>query len=121
MKYTVDCLLNKTMTIIVRHYNSNKWLLRSSHLFFLSAYQRLQPRLNLKESEPFYFIPVASIDPCVLAQGHPAGKKSMISAAHGSCLSFLYPLGAFRHKQDSTLVAEQATIFSTSGFLRVNI
>lgn len=31
------------------------------------------------------------------------------------------PLGAFWHKQNSTLVAEQATIFSTSGFLRVNI
>lgn len=30
-------------------------------------------------------------------------------------------LGTFRHKQDSTLVAEQATIFSTSCFLRVNI
>ena len=31
------------------------------------------------------------------------------------------PLSAFRHKQDSTLVAEQTAIFSTSGFLRVNI
>lgn len=31
------------------------------------------------------------------------------------------PLGAFRHKQDSTLVAEQATIFSTHLFLRVNM
>lgn len=30
-------------------------------------------------------------------------------------------LGTFRHKQDSTLVAEQTAIFSTSGFLRVNI
>ena len=38
-----------------------------------------------------------------------------------SDLSFCHTLGAFRHKQDSTLVAEQATIFSTSGFLRVNI
>ena len=31
------------------------------------------------------------------------------------------PLGAFRHKQDSTLVAEQAAIFSVCLFLRVNI
>jgi len=30
-------------------------------------------------------------------------------------------LGTFRHKQDSTLVAEQTTIFSVSIFLRVNI
>lgn len=30
-------------------------------------------------------------------------------------------LGAFRHKQDSTLVAEQAAIFSVYPFLRVNI
>ena len=30
-------------------------------------------------------------------------------------------LGAFRHKQDSTLVAEQATIFSACLFLCVNI
>lgn len=30
-------------------------------------------------------------------------------------------LGAFRHKQDSTLVAEQTAIFSVNSFLRVNI
>lgn len=42
-------------------------------------------------------------------------------ATHGRGLPLGNALGTFRHKQDSTLVAEQATIFSTSGFLRVNI
>lgn len=35
--------------------------------------------------------------------------------------AFRNSLGTFRHKQDSTLVAEQTTIFSASIFLRVNI
>lgn len=34
---------------------------------------------------------------------------------------FRNSLSAFRHKQDSTLVAEQTTIFSVSIFLHVNI
>ena len=37
------------------------------------------------------------------------------------CISIGNSLGAFRHKQDSTLVAEQTTIFSIFHFLRVNI
>ena len=37
MKYTVDCLLYKTVTVIVRHHNSNEWL-RSFHLLFLSPH-----------------------------------------------------------------------------------
>jgi len=36
-------------------------------------------------------------------------------------VTFRNSLGTFRHKQDSTLVAEQTTIFSVSIFLRVNI
>ena len=47
--------------------------------------------------------------------------KSMVFPTHCSGLTLRNSLGAFRHKQDSTLVAEQAAIFSTSGFLRVNI
>ena len=39
----------------------------------------------------------------------------------GYLISLGNSLGAFRHKQDSTLVAEQTTIFSVSIFLRVNI
>lgn len=38
IKYTVDCLLYKTVTIVVRHHNSNKRLLRSFHLLFLSPH-----------------------------------------------------------------------------------
>ena len=47
--------------------------------------------------------------------------KSMVFSAHGSGLALRNSLGAFRHKQDSTLVAEQTTIFSVRLFLRVNI
>lgn len=42
-------------------------------------------------------------------------------ATHGRGLPLGNALGTFRHKQDSTLVAEQTTIFSVSIFLRVNI
>lgn len=48
-------------------------------------------------------------------------RYSVIFSTHCSGLTLRNPLGAFRHKQDSTLVAEQATTFSVCLFLRVNI
>ena len=47
--------------------------------------------------------------------------KSMVFSTHSSGLTLRNSLGAFRHKQDSTLVAEQVTIFSACLFLCVNI
>ena len=41
----------------------------------------------------------------------------MMTEKYPTCHTFR----AFRHKQDSTLVAEQTTIFSVYIFLRVNI
>lgn len=40
---------------------------------------------------------------------------------HRRSRTFCHTFGTFRHKQDSTLVAEQTTIFSVYIFLRVNI
>ena len=40
---------------------------------------------------------------------------------HSSGLTLRNSLGTFRHKQDSTLVAEQTAIFSACIFLHVNI
>lgn len=45
----------------------------------------------------------------------------MILPTHSRGLALRNALGAFRHKQDSTLVAEQTAIFSVCSFLRVNI
>lgn len=45
----------------------------------------------------------------------------VVFSTHSSGLTLGNSLGTFRHKQDSTLVAEQTTIFSVSIFLRVNI
>lgn len=53
-----------------------------------------------------------------------SGQKArylVVFPTHCSGLTLRNSLGAFRHKQDSTLVAEQTTIFSVSIFLCVNI
>ena len=52
------------------------------------------------------------------AQKH---RYSVVFTTHCSGLALRNSLGTFRHKQDSTLVAEQTTIFSDYIFLRVNI
>ena len=54
------------------------------------------------------------------------GNQKAISYANAERVldyieAFGNSLGTFRHKQDSTLVAEQATIFSAHLFLRVNM
>ena len=50
-------------------------------------------------------------------------KDNLVASAkiEDGWLTFRNSLGAFRHKQDSTLVAEKTTIFSVSIFLHVNI
>ena len=45
----------------------------------------------------------------------------VVFSTHSCGLALRNSLGAFRHKQDSTLVAEQTTIFSVHLFLRVNM
>ena len=60
----------------------------------------------------FQFLAVRNVWKC---------RYLVVFSTHCSGLALRNSLGTFRHKQDSTLVAEQTTIFSVSIFLRVNI
>lgn len=59
----------------------------------------------------------------LIVRSRPEGGYEIISGHRRceACREFGNALSAFRHKQDSTLVAEQATIFSVRLFLLVNI
>ena len=61
------------------------------------------------------FLPTFDSEKCIKR------RFLVVFSTHCSGLTLCHTLGAFRHKQDSTLVAEQTTIFSVSIFLRVNI
>ena len=55
------------------------------------------------------------------AQNVQKHRYLVVFSTHCSGLTLRNSLGAFRHKQDSTLVAEQTTIFGVNSFLRINI
>lgn len=76
---------------------------------------------NVIEELHLYLIPLWNYHQFLAARNVQKRRYLVAFSAHCRGLTLRNSLGTFRHKQDSTLVAEQATIFSVHLFLRVNM
>ena len=94
----------------------------------MTIFEKLSTLAEITDQEEMIktplFIPDRTFWKSVNSQIQKSAKnrgKSIVFSTHCRGLALRNSLGAFRHKQDSTLVAEQTAIFSACIFLRVNI